>query len=122
MKHLVIALLLLMPFSTLAQETEIKPPQVFWAQKPVQCGDPADIIKIPEQYGEKPMITGDGLAVLPNGSGIPIRIIFGVNTKTGTWTLIELNGENQACVLGSGKNLTLIKPDTNTKMRTNYGS
>lgn len=116
MKKLIASILVCMPIVAFAETVEA--PQVFWAQKPVQCGDPADIIKIPEAYDEKPMITGDGLAVLPNGSGIPIKIIFGVNTETGTWTLIELNGENQACVLGSGKNLTLIKPDNSNKVGT----
>tara|TARA_B100001287_G_scaffold131938_1_gene111154 strand:+ start:1048 stop:1398 length:351 start_codon:yes stop_codon:yes gene_type:complete len=116
MKKLIASILVCMPIVAFAENVEA--PQIFWAQKPVQCGDPKDIIKIPEQYGEKPMMTGDGLAVLPNGSGMPVRIVFGVNTETGTWTLIEINGENQACVLGSGKNLTLIKPDNSNKVGT----
>lgn len=118
MKHLVIALLMLTPFAVLAQETETQAPQVFWAQKPVQCGHPDEIIKIPEAYGEKPMITGTGLAMMPNGQGLPVKIVMGVNMETGSWTLIELNGAEQACILATGKNLTLIKPDNTNKVGT----
>ena len=116
MKYLIIALAsLLIPFSTLAEQNTVDAPLLFWATKPVQCGDPDEIIKIPEAYGEKPMITGTGLATMPNGTGMEVQIVFGVNTKTGTWTLIEINGPEQACVLGSGKNITLIKPDNSNK-------
>ena len=119
MKYLIIALIsLLIPLSTSAEQNTVDAPLLFWATKPVQCGDPDEIIKIPEAYGEKPMITGTGLAVMPNGTGMEVQIVFGVNTKTGTWTLIEINGPEQACVLGSGKNLTLIKPDNSNKIGT----
>ena len=118
MKYLIIALALLIPFSTSAEQNTVDAPLLFWATKPVQCGDPDEIIKIPEAYGEKPMITGTGLATMPNGTGMEVQIVFGVNTKTGTWTLIEINGPEQACVLGSGKNLTLIKPDNSNKVGT----
>ena len=117
MKRLIILFLMLVPFSVFAQE-QVEAPQVFWAMKPIQCGHPDEIIKIPESYGEKPMITGTGLALNPNGTGVPVKIVFGVNTETGTWTLIEINGENQACVLGSGKDLMLIKPDNSKKIGT----
>jgi hypothetical protein len=33
-----------------------------------------------------------------------VNIIFGANKETGSWTLIEVNSETQACVLGSGNN------------------
>ncbi len=121
MKRLLIALLFLMPLSASAEHENIDAPQVFWAHKPIQCGKPNEIIKIPEQYGEKPMVTGTGLAVQPNGPGFQVQMILGVNPKTGTWTLIEMTAE-QACVLGAGKEITLIKPDTTTKLRTDYGS
>lgn len=119
MKYLIIALAsLLIPLNTLAEQNTVESPVLFWATKPVQCGDPDEIIKIPEAYGEDPMITGTGLATMPNGTGMEVQIVLGVNTKTGTWTLIEINGPKQACVLGSGKNLTLIKPDNSNKIGT----
>ena len=55
---------------------------------------------------------------MPNGTGMEVQIVLGVNTKTGTWTLIEINGPEQACVLGAGKNITLIKPDNSNKVGT----
>ena len=119
MKYLIIALIsLLIPLSTSAEQNIVESPLLFWATKPVQCGDPDEIIKIPDAYGEKPMITGTGLATMPNGTGMEVQIVLGVNTKTGTWTLIEINGPEQACVLGAGKDITLIKPDNSNKVGT----
>ena len=119
MKYLIIALAsLLIPLNTLAEQNTVDVPLLFWATKPVQCAHPDEIIKIPEAYGEKPMITGTGLATMPNGTGMEVQIVLGVNTKTGTWTLIEINGPEQACVLGAGKNMTLIKPDNSNKVGT----
>ena len=47
MKRLLIALLFLMPLSASAEHENIDAPQVFWAHKPIQCGKPNEIIKIP---------------------------------------------------------------------------
>ncbi|MAI17789.1 MAG: hypothetical protein CMH04_03925 [Marinovum sp.] len=119
MKYLIIALAsLLIPLNTLAEQNNVDIPLLFWATKPVQCAHPDEIIKIPEAYGEDPMITGTGLATMPNGVGMEVQIVLGVNTKTGTWTLIEINGPEQACVLGSGKDITLIKPNNSNKIGT----
>ena len=116
MKKVIATILVCLPIMAFAQNVEA--PVLFWATKPVQCGDPDEIIKIPEAYGEEPMITGTGLATMPNGTGMEVQIVFGVNTETGTWTLIEINGPEQACVLGAGKNLTLIKPKNSNKVGT----
>lgn len=116
MKKVIATILVCLPLMAFAQNVEA--PVLFWATKPVQCGDPDEIIKIPEAYGEEPMITGTGLATMPNGTGMEVQIVFGVNTETGTWTLIEINGPEQACVLGAGKNLTLIKPKNSNKVGT----
>ena len=116
MKKVIATILVCLPIMAFAQNVEA--PVLFWATKPVQCGHPDEIIKIPEAYGEEPMITGTGLATMPNGAGMEVQIVFGVNTETGTWTLIEINGPEQACVLGAGKNLTLIKPKNSNKVGT----
>jgi len=116
MKKVIATILVCLPLMAFAQNVEA--PVLFWATKPVQCGHPDEIIKIPEAYGEEPMITGTGLATMPNGTGMEVQIVFGVNTETGTWTLIEINGPEQACVLGAGKNLTLMKPKNSNKVGT----
>ena len=42
-----------------------------------------------------------------DGSASNNKIIFGGNKKTGSWTIIEVNSPNQACILGSGKNFSI---------------
>ena len=46
---------------------------------------------------------------MPSGSTKNVQIIFAVNAETGSWTLIEINDPEQACVLGSGEGYQINK-------------
>jgi hypothetical protein len=79
-------------------------PEIYWVGKPIQCGTPEALIDLVKRFGELPVLTATGTTVDGNGMQRDVNIIFGANRETGSWTLIEVNSETQACVLGSGNN------------------
>ena len=96
--------LLLLPLSALAQETEEpKEPSVYWASKPVECSTPIEIAALMAKFGEIPAIILDGQAGMDNGMVSASKFVISINPKTETWTLLEFSGTEQACILGSGK-------------------
>lgn len=75
-------------------------PQPQIIQKPVFCDDHSAIIKIlTETLNEKP---------LWQGKTESSTVIFLINPKTNSWTIIETNG-NIACVIAVGVNLEPLK-------------
>lgn len=112
-KKLLLSTLAFFCFSTIsyAEQEEPKqeapPPEVYWARKPIQCGTLNDVISIVKNFGELPLLTAEGITFDNDGSASNNKIIFGGNKKTGSWTIIEVNSPNQACILGSGKNFSI---------------
>ena len=100
-----------------SEKMEEESPKVYWTRKPIQCGPPDGLIELVEGYGERPLLTGNGLATMPSGSTKNVQIIFAVNPETGSWTLIEINDPEQACVLGSGEGYK-VKKLPNKKQET----
>ena len=92
-----------------SEKIEEESPKVYWTRKPIQCGPPDGLIELVKGYGETPLLTGNGLATMPSGSTKNVQIIFAVNAETGSWTLIEINDPEQACVLGSGEGYQINK-------------
>ena len=100
-------------------EVEKETPKVYWTRKPIQCGPPNGLIELVKGYGEIPLITADGMTAGATGQIVNIKIIFAVNPETGSWTLIEVNSPEQACVLGNGEGYNINSlPPTATKQET----
>ena len=69
----------------------------FTTQKPVDCFGTPEVTKIlREEFNE--VIIFDSINNLTGKS----RISLFVNSKTGTWTLVEYDNDN-ACILGAGQ-------------------
>ena len=100
-------------------EVEKETPKVYWTRKPIQCGPPNGLVELVKGYGEIPLLTADGVTADGQGQMVNIKIIFAVNPETGSWTLIEVNSSDQACVLGNGEgyNINSLPPIT-TKQET----
>ena len=116
MKKLIIATALLMSCSpAFAQEENL---DVYWAQKPVQCGNIEKVIELVKEYGEEPVLTGKGLAMNNMGEGENVTIVLGANNQTQTWTLIEIQANGVvACILGSGSGYQIHEASTKIPTR-----
>jgi hypothetical protein len=69
----------------------------FTTQKPVDCFGTPEVTKmLREEFNE--VIIFDSINNLTGKS----RISLFVNSKTGTWTLVEYDNDN-ACILGAGQ-------------------
>ena len=60
-----------------------------------------DIVGTSKDYGELPVLRGDGTTMKDDGKYSPSQYVIGLNQETGTWTLIELLSTGQACILGT---------------------
>ena len=90
---------------TLAEEKK-ELPELYWTKKPIQCGTIKDVLEVVTNFGETPLIKADGMTVDIDGSTSINRVVFGANKKTGSWTIIEINGP-QACVIGAGRSFSI---------------
>lgn len=116
MKNLIIAAALLMSCSPAFAQEEA--PDVYWAQKPVQCGNIEKVIELVKEYGEEPILSGKGLAMNSTGQGENITIVLGANDQTQTWTLIEIQANGiVACILGSGSGYQIHEASTKIPTR-----
>jgi hypothetical protein len=62
--------------------------------KPVTCSDPKTVIEgLSDQYQEQPFWSG---------RGTDSKYVLLVNSKTGSWSMVEYN-DKIACVVGTGK-------------------
>lgn len=75
-----------------------------WAQKPVQCATPLEVLDLVRGYGEVPFIYFEGATSRPDaGAPLPSTFLITFNKDEKTWTLIEIPHEDQACILGAGR-------------------
>jgi len=67
--------------------------------KPVTCSDPKTVIEgLSDQYQEQPFWSG---------RGTDSKYVLLVNSKTGSWSMVEYN-DKIACVVGTGKSARQI--------------
>ena len=77
-----------------------------WANKPIQCDTPEEIIAVIKKYEEQPLLGGIGNSLMPSGQVIEMPTIWFVNPDKGTWTLVEFNmPARQACIINSGSKM-----------------
>jgi hypothetical protein len=87
-------------YQAIAEEDSIKKG---WAQKPIQCDTPGEILEVLKKYNEQPIIGGMGVAMMQNGQFSNLPVIWFFNKEKDTWTLVEWNMQgDQACILASG--------------------
>jgi hypothetical protein len=73
--------------------------QVITVEKPVICSDPKTVVEnVSRDYQEVPAWAG---------KDDKSRYVLTLNTKTGSWTIIQYN-DKLACVLGTGDNGKII--------------
>ena len=76
--------------------------------KPMVCDHPDVIINMMEILGEKPQMTMNNVSPNQDGGVIKTIIAFGLNSDTGTWSLVEFINPDWACIVGNGKDVTII--------------
>ena len=79
------------------------------AQKPVVCQHPDYIVQVlTDEWGEQPIMTWNNVSVRENGMLMKTTIAFGLNKKTGTWSLVEFIDEDWACFIGNGYGMEIF--------------
>ena len=76
--------------------------------KPMVCDHPDVIINMMELLGEKPQMTMNNVSPNQDGGVIKTIIAFGLNSDTGTWSLVEFINPDWACIIGNGKGANVI--------------
>ena len=92
----------------IAQETN-KPQKFSWENKEVQCGAIEDVFEKIKEFGEEPVFVADSLYLNHNGVGARINIYMFYNKKAQTYTLVETNGKNVACLVSFGEGMQFFK-------------
>jgi len=77
-----------------------------WVQKPVQCGELAEVIALQENEGLEPLIASKGHARVENKMVGDLGYIFYYNADNQYWSMIEIFREDYACIIAQGDALT----------------
>ena len=90
------------------------------SQKPVNCMSSEQMLAlVDKKFGEKPYISGDGVAAATDGTQyIKTQIVIAVNIETKTFSVVEFIGGNLTCIVASGSNFRLndIKQEKKTNI------
>ena len=90
------------------------------SQKPVNCMSSEQMLAlVDKKFGEKPYISGDGVAAATDGTQyIKTQIVIAVNIETKTFSVVEFIGGNLTCIVASGSNFRLndIKGEKKTNI------
>ena len=77
-----------------------------WVQKPVQCGELAEVISLQESEGLEPLLASKGHARVENKMVGDLGYIFYYNAENQYWSMIEIFREDYACIIAQGDALT----------------
>ena len=72
------------------------------ASKPVFCNHPDTIIQILDTWGEQPKMTMNNVSPNLKSELLQTVVVFGMNTKTNTWSIVEFINPDWACILANG--------------------
>lgn len=97
MKQLVLSIVFVLAAS-LANAQESK---TFYVAQP--CDPVEKMIATLDRYGETPLFVGNGIQIGAQAN-IPYRggAMFFVNQETGTWSLISVYADGNACMVSNG--------------------
>ena len=75
-----------------------------WSQKPVQCGELAEVIQVQESEGLKPLLAARGHARIDESQRLieDIGYIFYYDLDRQYWSMIEIFREDYACIIAMG--------------------
>ena len=78
------------------------------ASKPVVCNHPDTITELLVMWGEKPKMTMNNVSPYINSELLQTVVVFGMNTETETWSIVEFISPEWACILANGIGAEII--------------
>ena len=78
------------------------------ASKPVFCNHPDTIIQILDTWGEQPKMTMNNVSPNLKSELLQTVVVFGMNTKTNTLSIVEFINPDWACILANGVGADII--------------
>ena len=78
------------------------------ASKPIFCNHPDTIIQILDTWGEQPKMTMNNVSPNLRSELLQTVVVFGMNTKTNTWSIVEFINPSWACILANGVGADII--------------
>ena len=72
------------------------------ASKPVVCNHPDTITELLVMWGEKPKMTMSNVSPNLKSEMLATVVVFGMNTNTNTWSIVEFISPDWACILANG--------------------
>ena len=72
------------------------------ASKPVVCNHPDTITSLLDMWGEKPKMTMSNVSPNLKSEMLATVVVFGKNTNTNTWSIVEFISPDWACILANG--------------------
>ena len=72
------------------------------ASKPVVCNHPDTITSLLDMWGEKPKMTMSNVSPNLKSEMLGTVVVFGMNTNTNTWSIVEFISPDWACILANG--------------------
>ena len=72
------------------------------ASKPVVCNHPDTITDLLDMWGEKPKMTMSNVSPNMQSEMLATIVVFGMNTNTNTWSIVEFINPDWACILANG--------------------
>ena len=103
MKYLIVLMALLTSLTINAQTRLL----------PVECGNLKDLTAVMVEFNEKPFAAGETVRSTNNRTIVESVVIFFLNKRTKTWTVVEKISDDLYCVVSSGKNFNIVE-DTPT--------
>ena len=97
MKTLVTSLFLLFYTGAYAQE----PTKFFLTRHP--CGPWKDAANQLSKYNEHILFTGTAIQFDEKNVSYISKVLFQVNQETGSWSLVSIYGDGNACIVASGQ-------------------
>ena len=109
MKRIFSTLVLALVLTTSAYAEHEENTPNYNSQKPVNCMSSEQMLAlVDKKFGEKPYISGDGVAAATDGTQyIKTQIVIAVNIETKTFSVVEFIGGNLTCIVASGSNFRL---------------
>ena len=72
------------------------------ATKPVVCNHPDTITQLLDAWGESPKMTMSNVSPNMQSEMLATVVVFGMNTNTNTWSIVEFINPDWACILANG--------------------
>ena len=78
------------------------------ASKPVVCNHPDTITELLVMWGESPKMTMNNVSPNIKSELLQTIVVFGMNTETETWSIVEFISPEWACILANGIGAEII--------------